>query len=109
MKERWRLVGVAEIAEMFGVSKQRASVLCTRKGFPDPATDVLVLDQCSRDAVIAFVDALGGDTLASLTGEDVWAIFMDRGNKLPDQPRLWRRVQVQHWAAENGREVAGGE
>jgi hypothetical protein len=40
MADSFVLVGVSEIAEMLGVSEQRASVPCARKGFPDPVERV---------------------------------------------------------------------
>ena len=36
-----RLMGVSEIAERLGVSRQWTSNLIQRKGFPDPAVDYL--------------------------------------------------------------------
>ena len=36
-----RLMGVSEIADRLGVSRQWASNLIQRKGFPDPAVDYL--------------------------------------------------------------------
>jgi predicted DNA-binding transcriptional regulator AlpA len=32
-----KLVGVTQVAELLGVSKQRASQIVRQKGFPDPA------------------------------------------------------------------------
>lgn len=37
-KEQPQIVGVAEVAEILGVTKQRASVICQRDDFPAPIT-----------------------------------------------------------------------
>ena len=34
--------------------------------------------------------------------------MIDGADLLPEYPRLWRLAEVKQWAAEDGREVAGG-
>jgi hypothetical protein len=48
-----RLVGVLEIAEMLGRSRQRASMLCARKGFPNPVELVAPIDDMTEAVVRA--------------------------------------------------------
>jgi len=45
---RPKLAGVTEIAEMLGVSRQRADQLSRTRGFPDPVTKCLPLPRLWR-------------------------------------------------------------
>jgi hypothetical protein len=95
-----RLVGVAEIASGLGVSKQRADTLTRTRGFPDPVENVLVVDELTAQALHEFFD--GRPRLA--TAEETLALFQQRANRLPPQPRLWRLSLVKEWATNAGRE-----
>jgi hypothetical protein len=101
VEERRRLVGVSEIAELLGVSKQRASVLASRKGFPDPLERVIPVDADLQGALLEFFEQRRAQR--TFTAEESWQEFKDRAFVLPDQPRLWRRTAVEKWAAEHGR------
>ena len=95
-----QLVGVAEIASGLRLSKQRADALTRTRGFPDPVENVLVIDGLAEQAVRDFFD----DRPHLATAEETLALFHQRANRLPAQPRLWRLSVVQEWAATSGRE-----
>jgi hypothetical protein len=95
-----QLVGVAEIASGLRLSKQRADALTRTRGFPDPVENVLVIDGLAEQAVRDFFD----DRPRLATAEETLALFHQRANRLPAQPRLWRRSVVQEWATNTGRE-----
>ena len=102
--ERRRLMGVSEIAELLGVSKQRASVLCNRKGFPDPVERVIPVDDDTRQALVELF--AGRSAKRSYSAEGTWQVFSKRAFDLPDAPRLWRQSAVEAWAKEDGRELS---
>lgn len=95
-----RLVGVAEIASGLGVSKQRADTLTRSRGFPDPVENVIVIDGLTDQGVREFFD----DRPRIATAEETLALFRQRANRLPAQPRLWRLSVVKEWATNAGRE-----
>jgi hypothetical protein len=106
VRERRRLMGVSEIAELLNVSKQRASVICNRKGFPDPVEAVIPVDEASRQALVELY-AQRTDK-HSFTAEGTFQLFSERAFVLPDAPRLWRQSAVEKWAKEHGRQVSKG-
>ena len=104
MTDRRRLIGVSEIAELLGVSKQRASVLCNRKGFPDPVEYVIPVDDDTRQALVELYTQRAGRR--SFSAEGTWQVFSKRAFDLPEAPRLWRQSAVEAWAKEDGRELS---
>jgi len=96
-----QLIGVAEVARLFGVSRQRADQLTREKGWPDPVDRVAPLDRYTLDAV-HFVFAVYGGTI---TEEQAVEVLEAGGHRLPPSPRLWRLAEVLRWAAECGREL----
>jgi hypothetical protein len=97
-------MGVSEIAELLKVSKQRASVLCNRKGFPDPVETVIPVDDDTRQALVELY-AERSSTHA-FTAEGTFQLFSERAFVLPEIPRLWRQSAVEEWAKEQGRELS---
>src|SRR3974390_2180768 len=97
-------MGVSEIAELLSVSKQRASVLCNRKGFPDPVEHVIPVDDDTRQALVELHAQRTGKH--SFTAEGTFQLFSERAFVLPDVPRLWRQSAVEEWANENGRDLS---
>jgi hypothetical protein len=96
-----QLIGVAEVAGLFGVSRQRADQLTREKGWPDPIERVAPLDRYTMDAV-HFVFAVYGGTI---TEQQAVEVLEAGGHRLPPLPRLWRLADVRRWAAEHGREL----
>jgi hypothetical protein len=98
------LVGVAEVADLLGVSRQRADTLTRGKGFPDPVTLVLPLDGVTFDTMRELFAQLGD----SVGVEQAIELITVRGFKLPETPRLWRLSVVRAWAEEDGRQLRDG-
>ena len=96
-----QLIGVAEVAGLFGVSRQRADQLTREKGWPDQIERVAPLDRYTLDAV-HFVFAVYGGTI---TEEQAIEVLEAGGHQLPASPRLWRLADVLRWASEHGREL----
>jgi hypothetical protein len=96
-------MGVSEIAELLGVSKQRASVLCARKGFPDPVEYAIPVDDDTYQALVELYAKRAGKRTYSAKG--TWQLFEERAFVLPDTPRLWRESAVEEWAKEHGRKL----
>ena len=96
-----QLIGVAEVASLFGVSRQRADQLTREKGWPDQIERVVPLDRYTLDAV-HFVFAVYGGTI---TEQQAVEVLEAGGHRLPPLPRLWRLADVRRWAAEHGREL----
>lgn len=68
------LAGNAEIAEMFGVSRQRVSQLTARQGFPEPVAILAMGKIWQRADVIAWAEATGRELEAgysAMEAEDV--------------------------------------
>jgi hypothetical protein len=106
VSERRRLIGVSEIAELLNVSKQRASVLCNRKGFPDPVETIIPVDEETHKALVElYAQRTRNHTF---TAEGTFQIFSERAFSLPDVPRFWRQSAVEQWAKENGRQLSEG-
>ena len=97
-------MGVSEIAELLNVSKQRASVLCNQKGFPDPVEAVIPVDDETRHALVELYAQRNGKH--SFTAEGTFQLFSERAFFLPDVPRLWRQSAVEEWAKEHGRQLS---
>ncbi|HVA05479.1 MAG TPA: hypothetical protein VNG12_01940 [Acidimicrobiales bacterium] len=53
------LVGAAEIASLFGVSRQRVDQLTRAEGFPEPVAELASGRIWNRDEVIAWAEATG--------------------------------------------------
>jgi hypothetical protein len=97
-----KLAGIMEIAEMLGVSRQRADQLSRTRGFPDPLTKCLPLDDRTEGRVR---EIYPGRIPAGRTADDVLDLMMANAYDLPEMPRLWRAIAVEEWANENGREL----
>jgi len=98
-----QLVGVAEIAGLLGVSRQRADALTRRKGFPDPLTRVLPVDEETAERLrVLFATDRPEDI------EDALDVLWSRAFALPEHPRLWRLASVEAWAEQEGRHLDGG-
>jgi len=97
-------MGVSEIAELLSVSKQRASVLCNSKGFPDPVEAVIPVDEDTREALVKLYGQRTGKH--SYTAEGTFQLFSERAFVLPDAPRLWRQSAVEEWAKQHGRQLS---
>jgi hypothetical protein len=100
-----KLAGVTEIAEMLGVSRQRADQLSRTRGFPDPVAKCLPLDDRTESRVR---EIYPGKIPAGRTADDVLALMMANAHDLPEMPRLWRAIAIEQWANENGRELVQG-
>ena len=96
-----QLIGVAEVASLLGVSRQRADQLTREKGWPDQIERVVPLDRYTLDAV-HFVFAVYGGTI---TEEQAIEVLEAGGHQLPASPRLWRLADVLRWANEHGRDL----
>ena len=94
-----RLVGVSEIAQMLGVSKQRASVLCARKGFPDPVEHVAPVDEMT----VAMVRGVFSERGDSVSFEEAMAALVAGSHRLGPGIKLWRLSDVVRWAEREGR------
>ena len=95
------LVGVADIADLLGVSRQRADALSRSKRFPDPVALVLPLDPVTFDAMRQLFAEMGG----AVDVEQAIELIEGRGFALPEHPRLWRISAVVDWAEAAGREL----
>ena len=97
-----RLVGVSEIAEALGVSRQRASVLCGRKGFPDQVELVAPIDEMTEAQVRAM---FGQIHEGKVTVDEALAALEAGGHRLGRSVKLWRLDDVIRWADREGRTV----
>jgi hypothetical protein len=93
-----RLVGVAEIAELLNVSRQRADQLTRSKGWPDPVERVAPFDPYIVEAM-----QLLFERTPTITLDQALDALNERAYYLPPYPRLWRVELVERWAVENGR------
>jgi hypothetical protein len=93
------LVGVAEIADLLGVSRQRADQLTRSKGWPEPVDRVAPIDQYTRNAIHLLFKVAG----TTITEEQAVKALEAGAHRLPASPRLWRLNDVLQWAAEHGR------
>jgi hypothetical protein len=96
-----RLVGVAEIAEALGVSRQRADQLTRTRGFPDAVEKVAPLDWLTVERIQAIFTA----GRRSITFEQALDALEGGAHTLPTHPRLWRFEEVERWAESDGRQV----
>jgi len=96
-----QLVGVAEIAGLLGVSRQRADQLTREKGWPDPVERVAPFDQTMLHNVHLLFEMSGG----TITEAQAVAALEAGAHPLPASPRLWRLADVVRWATEQGREL----
>ncbi len=92
------LVGVTEIAEMLGVSKQRASVLCARKGFPDPVERVAPIDAMTVEIMRDLFSDHG-----TVSFEEAVEALQSHAYRLGPGKKLWRLAAVAQWAEREGR------
>jgi hypothetical protein len=94
-----RLVGVAEIGDLLGVSRQRADQLTRSKGWPEPVERVAPFDQNMLKNVHLLFEISGG----TITEAQAVAALEAGAHLLPASPRLWRLAEVVRWATEQGR------
>jgi len=94
-----RLVGVAEIADLLGVSRQRADQLSRSKGWPEPVDRVAPFDQFTLNNIHLLFEVAGG----TITEAQAVAALEAGAHQLPASPRLWRLAEVMRWAADQGR------
>ena len=92
------LVGVSEIADMLGVSKQRASVLCARKGFPDPVERMAPIDAMTFEIMRGLFSEEG-----TVTFDEAVEALQSRSYRLGAGRKLWRLAEVAQWAEGEGR------
>jgi hypothetical protein len=97
-----RLIGVGEIARLLGVSKQRASVLCNRKGFPDPVKKVAPLDDST---VVLMRQLFAAQKRRTVTFDQALAALENGAYTIGAGKKLWRQAAVEKWAKENGRHL----
>ena len=95
-----RLVGVAEIAELLDVSRQRADQLTRSKGWPDPVERVAPFDIYTVEAMKRLFERTPKITL-----DQALDVLDTRVYQLPHYPRLWRVELIEHWAIEHGRHL----
>ena len=95
-----RLVGVAEIAELLDVSRQRADQLTRSKGWPDPVERVAPFDAFTVEAMKRLFERTPKVTL-----DQALDVLDARVYQLPPYPRLWRVELIEHWAMEHGRQL----
>lgn len=94
-----RLVGVADIAELLGVSRQRADQLTRSKGWPEPVQRVSPVDQYTLNNLHLFFEVAG----PTITESQAVAALEAGAHELPASPRLWRLAEVMRWAKAQGR------
>ena len=93
-----RLVGVAEIAELLDVSRQRADQLTRSKGWPEPVERVAPFDLYMVEAMMHLFEQT-----PKITFDQAVEVLDTRAYQLPPYPRLWRVELIERWAAERGR------
>ena len=96
-----QLVGVAEIAELLDVSRQRADQLTRSKGWPDPVERVAPLDAITVEKMRQLFEAT-----PSVNLEQALQALEGGAYRLPAYPRLWRFEDIEAWAARNGRQLS---
>lgn len=94
--ERRELLGMSEVAEVLGVSRQRADQLSRTAGFPEAVRLVLPVDELTREAMAALEDDANYPRAA--TAAQGFEIIAEHAYTLPDSPRLWRRGAIERWA-----------
>jgi hypothetical protein len=85
---------------MLGVSRQRASVLCARKGFPDQVELVTPIDGMSDAVVRAMFGQIKDD---KVTADEALFALRAGGHRLGRSVKLWRLADVVRWADREGR------
>jgi hypothetical protein len=93
-------VGVAEIAELLDVSRQRADQLTRSKGWPDPVERVAPFDVHMVEAMKRLFERTPMVTL-----DQALEALNTRAYQLPHYPRLWREELIERWATEHGRRL----
>ena len=101
-----RLVGIAEVADLLLVSRQRADQLSRSKGWPEPVERVAPIDQYTRNAIHLLFEVAG----PTLTEEQAVRALETHALQLPSSsPRFWRLNDILRWAREQGRKLNDGE
>jgi hypothetical protein len=100
------LVGVAEIAELLGLSRQRTDQLTRTRDFPLPVERVAPVDETTFEAIRRLFVTL---RTKALTYDQVAGALETYSPQLPAHPRIWRLSAVQEWAKEAGRPVHNGK
>lgn len=97
------LVGTAEIADLLGLSRQRADQLTRTQGFPEAVRLVLPIDERTRETMRR-LESEG--TFPGGTADQCFDAIVETAHRMPDSPRLWRATDVERWAADTGRSGA---
>lgn len=101
-----RLVGVAEVADLLLVSRQRADQLSRSKGWPEPVDRVAPIDQYTRNAIHLLFEVAG----PTLTEAQAVRALEAGAQQLPSSsPRFWRLNDILRWASEHGRNLNESE
>ena len=96
-----RLLSIAEVAELLGVTRQRADQLSREVGFPEPVRRVVVIDATAEDAMERWFR----DRKRTVNARQAFSMLNERAHALPDYPRLWRVAEIEKWAKTNGRSI----
>jgi hypothetical protein len=94
-----RLIGIAEIAVLLGVSRQRADQLTRSKGWPDPVDRVTPYDRYALKNIHILFEVAG----PTITEAQAVAALEAGAHQLPTSPRLWRLAEITRWASQQGR------
>jgi hypothetical protein len=74
------LVGVAEVAELLSVSRQRVSQLAATPGFPDPVARLAAGPIWERDDIIGWAEVTGRKIVADDAGASATIEDEDEGS-----------------------------
>jgi hypothetical protein len=97
-----RLVGIAEVADLLLVSRQRADQLTRSKGWPEPVDRVAPIDQYTRNAIHLLFEVAGSPITEA---QAVMALEAGAQPLPPSSPRFWRLNDVLRWASAHGRKL----
>jgi hypothetical protein len=96
------LVGIADVAELLGVTRTRADQLSRTAGWPPAVELVLPIDAVAPGVIRGWLDRGG---VVTTDPDELSALLADFACPLPHTPRLWRLTAVLDWANEQGRDV----
>jgi predicted DNA-binding transcriptional regulator AlpA len=92
-----RLLSITEVAEMLGVTRQRADQLSCEVGFPEPVRRAVIIDAKAEEEMERWFR----DKRRSVNARLAFSLLSLRAHELPDHPRLWRHAAVEEWAKVN--------
>lgn len=96
------LIGITELADILGLSRQRADQLSRTADFPEPVRLVLPIDELTLDMMLALEEA---DDFPGGSAAACYNAVAAHGFTLPAQPRIWRYSMIQRWAEDHGRSI----